>query len=153
MTDKNEKPPQQINSSDWKVPSVYKGDIPFLTFHSDNPDGDRDLGKLWATGGKLSFEGDIEQSAKVFFDQVIAHNRAVMEADGIAQLKVKVALLNSYEKALADRNATIERINTQLEMLLNRVADVINNPEIAQAICCEALDEAAIIRQEELSND
>jgi hypothetical protein len=112
MTDKNEKPTQQINSSDWKVPSVYKGDIPFLTFHSDNPDGGRDLGKLWATGGKLSFEGDIEQSAKVFFDQVIARNRAVMEADGIAQLKAQVERLRGSLMLIATQSSIALGLDT-----------------------------------------
>ncbi len=49
-------------------PSVFKGEIPFLTFTID--DGTV-VGKLWGTGGKLSFEGDCEKSAEIFFEQVI----------------------------------------------------------------------------------
>ena len=53
--------------------SVFKGEVAFLTLTVDNPDGGNpiEVGKLWGTGGKLSFEGDVEESARIFFDAVI----------------------------------------------------------------------------------
>lgn len=43
-----------------------------MTFRTDTPKGSRIVvGKLWATNGKLSFEGDAEESAKTFFNAVI----------------------------------------------------------------------------------
>jgi hypothetical protein len=54
-----------------KMPSVFDGEIPFMTFYVDAVE----CGRLWGKGGVLSFEGDAEESAKVFFDQVIERNR------------------------------------------------------------------------------
>lgn len=51
-------------------PSVFRGDVPFLSFHV----GEKVIGKLWGTGGRLSFEGDADESAKVFFDNVVKLN-------------------------------------------------------------------------------
>lgn len=52
--------------------SIYNGDITFLTFSIDTPQGDRrEVGRLWGTGGVLSFEGDMEESASIFFDKVV----------------------------------------------------------------------------------
>jgi len=66
----------------FKNHSVFKGEIPFLTFAVDGIDGGPpvEVGKLWGTGGKLSFEGDLEKSAEIFFEQVIELNRAKLEA-------------------------------------------------------------------------
>ncbi len=58
-----------------KVLSVFNGEIPFITFSVEG----QDVGKLWGTGGILSFEGDCEESAKIFFEQVIKLNRSMME--------------------------------------------------------------------------
>lgn len=60
-------------------PSVYKGEVPFLTFTVENENATPPLftveesvvGKLWGKGGKLSFTGNAEESAKVFLDVII----------------------------------------------------------------------------------
>lgn len=54
----------------FKQPSALKGEVPLLTLVAENAT----VGKLWATGGVLSFEGNAEESAKVFFDHVIKLN-------------------------------------------------------------------------------
>lgn len=56
--------------------SILKGEIPFITFSIEG----QDVGKLWGKDGVLSFEGDCEESAKIFFEQVIELNRAYLEA-------------------------------------------------------------------------
>ena len=55
----------------WKVNSVYKGELAFMTFTIEG----KTVGELWGTGGVLSFTGDYEASAKVFFDNVIELHR------------------------------------------------------------------------------
>ena len=60
----------------FSLPSVFKGDVPFLTFCVES----NVVGKLWGTGGVLSFEGDVEESAKIFFDKVIELNKERLEA-------------------------------------------------------------------------
>lgn len=53
-------------------PNIFKGEVPFLTFVvSDEKNEQINVGNLWATDGKLSFEGEVEESAKIFFDHVI----------------------------------------------------------------------------------
>lgn len=64
-------------NSTFKLPSVFKGEVAFLTFSVEG----KEIGKLWAKGGKLSFEGDCEKSAKIFFDEVIQKNRHLLEMD------------------------------------------------------------------------
>jgi len=58
---------EQPTYSFFKVPSVFKGEVALLTFSSEG----KKIGELWGTGGKLSFTGDAEASAKIFFDEVI----------------------------------------------------------------------------------
>lgn len=59
-----------------KMPSVFDGDIPFLELFVEDPIcGQKIIGKLWGKGGVLTFEGDAEESAKVFFEHVIQRNR------------------------------------------------------------------------------
>lgn len=41
--------------------------VPLMTFMQDG----EVIGKLWAKDGQLSFEGDADASAQVFFDEVI----------------------------------------------------------------------------------
>lgn len=72
--------PEYVSSEHCAImpqPSVFDGDIPFLTFfvYDDQKNEQVETGKLWATGGQLSFEGNADASAKVFFDSLIAHNR------------------------------------------------------------------------------
>lgn len=55
----------------FKQPSVFKGEVAFLTFDIEG----KKVGELWGTGGKLSFTGDAEASAKIFFEHVIELNR------------------------------------------------------------------------------
>lgn len=55
-------------------PSIFKGEIPFLTFTV----GGKKIGKLWATGGVLSFEGDCEKSAELFFEEIIEKNKHLL---------------------------------------------------------------------------
>lgn len=55
----------------FEQPSVFKGEIAFLTFDVEG----KKVGELWGTGGKLSFTGDVDASAKIFFEQVIELNR------------------------------------------------------------------------------
>ena len=55
----------------FEVPSVFKGEIPFMTFYVEG----KKVGELWGTGGELSFTGDIDASAKIFFEHVIQLNR------------------------------------------------------------------------------
>jgi hypothetical protein len=55
----------------FEAPSVFKGEVAFLTFDIEG----KKIGELWGTGGKLSFTGDVEASAKVFFDKVVELNR------------------------------------------------------------------------------
>lgn len=63
-----------------KLPSIFKGDIAFLTFIvTDDGGNPKEVGKLWGTGGVLSFDGDADASAKVFFDNVIELNRARLD--------------------------------------------------------------------------
>ncbi len=62
------------------TPSVFKGEVPLVEFHIQNEKGENiPAGKLWGIGGVLSFEGDCEESAKVFFDQIIQLNRSFLE--------------------------------------------------------------------------
>lgn len=58
-----------------KMPSVFDGDVPILTFSVDKGRSNVVCGKLWGKGGVLSFDGNAEESAKVFFDRVIQLNR------------------------------------------------------------------------------
>ena len=58
-----------------KIPSVFDGDVPFMTFHTQVDGKNVECGKLWGKGGVLSFEGDVDESARVFFDNVIERNR------------------------------------------------------------------------------
>lgn len=65
-----------FNMPTLKVPSVFDGDVPFLTFNvEDGNGGSRVVGKLWGRGGVLSFEGDADESAMVFFRELIERNR------------------------------------------------------------------------------
>ena len=57
-----------------KIPSVFDGDIPFVKFSCEADDKTIECGRLWAKGGVLRFEGDADESAKIFFEQVIRHN-------------------------------------------------------------------------------
>lgn len=54
---------------------VSKGEAPFLTFN----DNGKNIGELWVKNGQLVFKGDVEESAKVFFDHVIQLNRRFLE--------------------------------------------------------------------------
>ena len=58
--------------------SVFKGEVPFITFTNDNGEGVI-VGRLWGTGGKFSFEGNVDESARIFFEQVIELNRKMLE--------------------------------------------------------------------------
>ena len=57
-----------------EIPSVFDGDIPFMTFYINETGPSVECGRLWGKGGVLSFEGNAEESAKVFFEQVIQRN-------------------------------------------------------------------------------
>ena len=59
----------------FKQPSVFKGEVAFLTFDVEG----KKVGQLWGTGGKLSFTGDVDASAKIFFEQVIELNRVHLD--------------------------------------------------------------------------
>ena len=56
-------------------PSVYDGEVPFLTFDVDG----KVVGKLWGVGGVLSFEGDADESARIFFESVIEMNLHLLQ--------------------------------------------------------------------------
>ena len=60
---------------EFKQPSAFNGEVALLTFSVEG----KVVGKLWGTEGVLSFDGDCEESAKVFFDQVIELNRKRLE--------------------------------------------------------------------------
>ena len=66
----------------FKSPSVYKGEIPLLTFGVNNPDSGKsiEVGKLWGIGGKLSFEGNADESAKLFFEHVIKKSSHLLKS-------------------------------------------------------------------------
>jgi hypothetical protein len=59
--------------SELSQPSVFDGDI---TFYTDETGSPVECGRLWWKGGILSFEGNVEESAKVVFEQVVERNRA-----------------------------------------------------------------------------
>lgn len=70
--------PEAINSSAksigsvLNIPSVFKGETPFMTFSvTDENNITYVVGELWGKGGKLSFEGHVEESAKIFINSVI----------------------------------------------------------------------------------
>ncbi len=71
MTDK-------VCTASASMPSVFKGEAPFITFY----DEDKVIGKIWGIDGVLSFEGDCDESAKLFFEQVIQLNRKYLESRG-----------------------------------------------------------------------
>lgn len=78
---KTESLPFQISV---KQTPVFDGETPFIMFHVVDEEGkDKIIGKLWGTGGRLSFEGDAEASAKVFFDEVIELNRHALMPPGV----------------------------------------------------------------------
>ena len=56
--------------------SVYKGEVAIVALYGD--DGEL-LGELWGTGGVLSFTGNAEESARVFFEQVVRCNMEYLE--------------------------------------------------------------------------
>jgi hypothetical protein len=64
--------PYNKEAAMFKHNSVFDGDVPFITFSTD---GGRECGKLWGRGGVLSFEGNADESAQVFFDKVVQLNR------------------------------------------------------------------------------
>ncbi len=57
-----------------KIPSIFDGDIPFVKFSCEAEGKSTECGRLWAKGGVLRFEGDADESAKIFFEQVIRRN-------------------------------------------------------------------------------
>lgn len=57
------------------VQRVFDGEVAYLEFHG--PDGIR-IGALWGKGGKLSFEGNAEASAQLFFDHMIHLHEALL---------------------------------------------------------------------------
>jgi hypothetical protein len=63
------------DTSTFKRPSVFNGEVPFMTF----TDNGKTIGELWGTNGKLSFTGDVDASAKIFFEHVIECNRMHLE--------------------------------------------------------------------------
>ncbi len=58
-----------------KIPSVFDGDIPLMTFFVECAGKNVECGRLWGSGGVLRFEGNADEAAKVFFEQVIQVNR------------------------------------------------------------------------------
>ena len=60
-----------------KIPSVFDGDIPFISFRTENG---VTVGKLMGKGGILSFEGNCDESAKLFFDGVIKLNQELLHS-------------------------------------------------------------------------
>jgi hypothetical protein len=72
-----------------KVPNVYNGDIPIISF-GDN------IGALWGTGGKLSFIGAAEESANVFFANVISRfDQYLVDVERAIETKVREEYKNS----------------------------------------------------------
>ncbi len=55
--------------------TILNGGFAFCTFRVDG----KIIGKLWAKDGILSFEGDTEESAKVFFDAVTKHSNSKLK--------------------------------------------------------------------------
>ena len=52
--------------------AIFQGDIPFLTLSLDDADGNPvPIGKLWGKGGTLSFTGDVDESARIFFEEIM----------------------------------------------------------------------------------
>lgn len=70
-------PSKELGTAIFKQPSVFNGEVAIVTFHVK----DKKVGELWGTGGKLSFTGDADASAKVFFDNVIELNRVRLQED------------------------------------------------------------------------
>lgn len=66
--------------------SIFDGDVPFLTFFTPESTV---AGKLWGRGGVLSFEGNAEESAKIFFEHVIQLNREFMLRSNTSTSKSK----------------------------------------------------------------
>ncbi len=64
------------------VDLVFEGVEPFLTFYANDGNGENiKIGKLWGTGGKLSFEGNAEKSAEIFFNGIIDEYRKHLGED------------------------------------------------------------------------
>lgn len=64
-----------------------------ITFNKDN----KEIGKLDFNGDKLKFEGDVEESAKIFFDFLLnAFNQRIEEIKD-------EAFRNGYDEAYDDR--------------------------------------------------
>ena len=69
-----------VSGHNFTQPSVFKGEVAFLTLFVTDDDGNTvTIGELWGKDGKLSFTGDADKSAQVFFDRVIELNRKVLE--------------------------------------------------------------------------
>lgn len=58
---------------------VFKGETPVVTFCVNRDGANVVVGKLWGTGGILSFEGDVQESAQVFFDEVINRSQHLLK--------------------------------------------------------------------------
>lgn len=55
---------------------ILQGELPLLTFMVDG----NCVGQLWAKDGVLDFQGNINNSAKLFFDEVVrSQNRVIAD--------------------------------------------------------------------------
>ncbi len=64
-------------AAQFEEPSVVNGGKPFIEFFMD--EGKTSVGKLVVKDGQLTFEGDVAESAQIFFDNVIEVNRKNLE--------------------------------------------------------------------------
>ena len=45
---------------------IFRGEVPFLTLNLNDAEGNPvPVGKLWGKGGKFSFTGDVDESARM----------------------------------------------------------------------------------------
>ena len=74
---------------------VFKGEpMPMITLYvADEPVGKLEIGDK----GKLTFEGDVEKSAKVFFDNVVALNSEHIKSQAAVMAQCKEALSELVE--------------------------------------------------------
>ncbi len=55
----------------------FKGEVPYLSFHGPNGH----LGSLWIKDGQMVFEGNADESARIFFESLRMYSVGRLKVD------------------------------------------------------------------------